>query len=117
MQTGGKTLDSVLDVIQMRIDAEKTFTNSLRKICDRSSQLLSLIPESETIRTFGLEAMCTDLKNEHSQRVEFLGFLKNDVHRPLQQVRASYYAQNKSFGHTLKSSIGSLKKQQNEFAK
>ena len=117
MQTGGQCLDSVLEVIQMRIDAEKTFTNTLRKISERSHLLLSFIPESETIRTFGLEAMYTDIKNEHSQRVEFLGFLKNDVHRPLQQVRETYHAQNKSFNHTLKSSIGSLKKQQNEFAK
>lgn len=117
MQTGGKILTNVLEVIQMRIDAEKTFTNSLKKICDRSNNLLSLVPENETLRMYGLEAMCTDVKNEHSQRVEFLSFLRNDVRRPLQQVRDTYHAQNKSFNHTLKSSIGALKKQQNEFAK
>merc|ERR1719361_3218273 len=117
LQTGGKVLDSVLDIIQMRIDAEKTFTNALKKIRDRTFLIQSLIPKTETLRTYGLEAMYTDIKNEHSQRVEYLGFLKQDVHRPLQQVRDSYHGQNKAFNANLKSNITQLKKQQTEFAK
>lgn len=117
LQSGAKALDGVLEILRMRIDAEGEFTNSLQKIIGCSTNLMSHIPSSESLRTYGLDAMYTDLKNEYTQRMAFLNSLRDDVHKPLSKMRDFYYSQNKTFGSQIKSNIQSLKKQQNEFTK
>lgn len=117
LQSGAKALDGVIDLLSMRISAEEEFTHSLQKIIGCSTDLMCQIPQNESIRSCGLDAMYTDLKNEYTQRMAFLNSLRHDVHRPLVEMKDFYYAQNKTFNNSIKSNIQSLKKQQSEFTK
>merc|ERR1712157_54094 len=117
LQSGAKSLDGVLDILQMRIDAEVVFTNSLQKIIGRSTNLISHINPNETLRADGLDALYSDLKNEYTQRMAYLNSLKEDVQKPLNEMKQFYYQQNKSFVNQTKNNIKALKQQQNEFIK
>lgn len=117
LQSGAKSLDGVLDILQMRIDAEVVFTNSLQKIIGCSTNLISHINPNETLRADGLDALYSDLKNEYTQRMAYLNSLKEDVQKPLNEMKQFYYQQNKSFVNQTKNNIKALKQQQNEFIK
>ena len=117
LQCGAKSLDGVLEILRMRIDAEISFTNNLQKIIGCSTNLISTISSQESIRRDGLDALYSDLKNEYIQRMSFLQSLRDDVHNPLSKMKQFYYTENKKFTNQTKSNIQSLKKQQNEFLK
>eukprot|EP01083_Nonionella_stella_P111998 328933_1 len=117
LQSGEKSLDGVLDLLRLRIDAETEFTNKLQKIITSSNKLISHIEPYESLRRYGLDALYTDLKNEYTQRMTLLSALKQDVQRPLSSMKEFYHAQNKYFTNQSKQNLKSLKQQQNEFVK
>mmetsp|Transcript_49154 Transcript_49154/g.78519 ORF Transcript_49154/g.78519 Transcript_49154/m.78519 type:complete len:368 (+) Transcript_49154:62-1165(+) len=117
LQNGAKSLDGVLEILRMRIDAETTFCAALQKMIGCSTDLISHISCTETLRSDGLDALTSDLKNEYTQRRAFLNSLKEDVQSPLHKMKEEYAAQNKYFTNQTKQNIQALKKQQTEFVK
>merc|ERR550539_153289 len=114
---GSKSLHGILEFLRLRIDAESQFTHSLKKIIGRSSKLMSNFDPNESLRKDGLEALCSDLRNEYTQRVAFLKSLKEDIQKPLRSTNDLYASQNKTFANATKANIKALKQQQNEFNK
>ena len=110
LQSGAKSLDGVLEILRMRIEAESVFCNSLQKIIGCSTNLMSHIPSTESVRRDGLDALYSDLKNEYTQRMAYLSNLREDVHVNLSRMKDYYYSQNKIFQNQTKSNIQSLKK-------
>jgi len=117
LQSGAKSLDGLLNIISMRIEAETNFTNALQKMMNTSSSLLSSVPSGESLRRHGLNAMYTDLKNEHTSHMEFLDSLRKDVQCPLIATQRSFNAQNKASSLDIKQSVQTLRKQQSELTK
>jgi len=117
LQCGAKSLDGMLNIISMRIDAETTFTNALQKMMNTSSSLLSSVPSGESLRRHGLNSMYTDLKNEYVSHMEFLDSLRKDVQCPLISTQRTYLAQNKASALDIKQSVQTLRKQQSEVTK
>lgn len=117
LQSGAKSLDGVLEILRMRIEAESVFCSSLQKIIGCSTNLMSDIPSTESVRRDGLDALYSDLKNEYTQRMAYLNSLKEDVQGPLHKMKDYYYSQNKIFQNQTKSNNQILKKHQKEFLK
>eukprot|EP01084_Bolivina_argentea_P139285 245045_1 len=118
LRTGTKSLDDVLQILRMRIEAEVQFTNSLQKIIGASTKLIGAnLQPTESLRRDGLDALYTDFKNEYTQRMAFLSSLKQDVQKPLIGMKEFYYSQNKNFSNQTKNNLKVLKQQQNEFYK
>eukprot|EP01083_Nonionella_stella_P286146 973890_1 len=114
---GAKSLDGVLEILHMRIEAEIQFTNSLQNIIDTSTKLMVNLQPNESLRRDGLDALYTDFKNEYTQRMAFLDSLKEDVEKPLIAMKEFYYVQNQNFANETKNNLKILKQQQNEFYK
>eukprot|EP00485_Elphidium_margaritaceum_P006312 CAMPEP_0202704790 /NCGR_PEP_ID=MMETSP1385-20130828/17423_1 /ASSEMBLY_ACC=CAM_ASM_000861 /TAXON_ID=933848 /ORGANISM="Elphidium margaritaceum" /LENGTH=312 /DNA_ID=CAMNT_0049362895 /DNA_START=29 /DNA_END=967 /DNA_ORIENTATION=- len=117
LQNGAKSLDGVLDILRMRVDAETQFCSALQKIISCSTDFIARVPCTESLRADGLDALYSDMKNEYTQRMTFLAALKEDVHTPLVSMKEYYYAQNRHFSNQSKQNIQMLKKQQSEFSK
>jgi len=117
LQSGAKSLDGVLDILRMRIDAETQFCSSLQKIISCSTDFIAHVSCTESLRADGLDALYSDMKNEFTQRMSFLSSLKEDVQKPLLSMKEYYQAQNRHFTNQTKQNIQALKKQQTEFVK
>ena len=63
IQNGSKSLDDVLEIVRLRIDAETQYTNSLQKIIGRSNKLISGGNAQETLNSAGLNALHCDMEN------------------------------------------------------
>eukprot|EP01083_Nonionella_stella_P081527 224624_1 len=116
MQHGEKSLECLLDIIRLRIDAETQYSASLQKIMQRSHNLMEF-SEDESLNKHGLNALVCDLKQEYTQRMEYLNSLKQDVQQPLSTMKDHYTSQNKCFAAKTKNSIKILKHEQCEFMK
>eukprot|EP01083_Nonionella_stella_P039354 107041_1 len=100
LRQGAKSLDGVLEILRMRIEAEVQFTNSLQKIVGASTKLIGAnLQPTESLRRNGLDALYTDFKNEYTQRMAFLDSLKEDVEKPLITMKEFYYVQNQNFAN------------------
>eukprot|EP01084_Bolivina_argentea_P139286 245046_1 len=110
LRTGTKSLDDVLQILRMRIEAEIQFTDSLQNIINTSTKLMSNIQPNESLRSDGLSALYSDFKNEYTQRMAFLDSLKEDVQKPLIAMKEFHKIQTKN-------NLKALKQQQNEFQK
>eukprot|EP01084_Bolivina_argentea_P283542 485644_1 len=88
VQKGTKSMDGIIEMLRLRINAETQFTNSLCKIVEQSHRILSTgLDSSFTVRNHGFEALFIDIKNEYFQRMEFLNSLKKDVYEPCIQMK------------------------------
>eukprot|EP01083_Nonionella_stella_P286147 973891_1 len=96
LRTGTKSLDDVLQILRMRIEAEIQFTDSLQNIINTSTKLMSNIQPNESLRSDGLSALYSDFKNEYTQRMAFLDSLKEDVQKPLIAMKEFHKIQTKN---------------------
>eukprot|EP00483_Globobulimina_turgida_P008221 UN08237 len=110
-----KSLDGVLELIKLRIEAENQFSSTLRKIILNYD---TLIPQSsESTKINGLNAIFGDIKNEYIQHKEFSKSLSVDVYTPLYKMKQKYVSRNKSYCSDLRS-INKVKKvSENQFIK
>ena len=116
LESGIGALDGMIEMLRLRIEAEATFAASLQRILNNEKLLSSLSP-LESLRKDGLDALHADMKNEHTQRLEFLNSLNEDVYQPVVAMRELYAQKNRSFVSDAKSNIKSLRNQQTHFHK
>lgn len=116
MDHGTSVLDGVLELTQMRIDAERVYAESLKKIITRFHEIESQIPESESLGMHGLTALCVDCKNEYAQRVALLKSVREDVRKTLIEIRNEYQPQKEKFAEEMRMNKIKVKAQQREFS-
>ena len=96
LQKGKKSLDGIIEMLRLRVDAETQFTNSLRHILNSSNHLISTIDSTTSLKTHGFDALYVDMKNEYHQRLEYLNSLKVDVYEPCVRMKSVFDKNNKS---------------------
>ena len=116
LEQGIKSLDAVIEMLRLRIEAEAQFAANLEKIIS-NERLLSYLSPLESLRKDGLDAMHADMKNEYNQRIEFLNSLNEDVYQPCVAMRELYASKNREFANDTKSNIKTLRKHQEQFYK
>eukprot|EP01084_Bolivina_argentea_P040512 74866_1 len=116
LENGIRSLDGVIEMLRLRIEAEAQFAAALQKIMT-NQRLISSLDVAESLRKDGLNAIHADMHNEYTQRIEFLNSLNEDVYQPCVSMREQYAQKNRSFAHTTKGNIKTLRKHQNEFYK
>ena len=116
LESGIKSLDGVIELLRLRIEAEAQFASSLERIISNKS-LICNIPTIETLRRDGLDALYTDLKNEYQQHIEYLNSLNEDIYLPCISMRELYASKNRLFANNTKQNIKSLRQHQNQFYK
>ena len=116
LESGIKSLDGIIELLRLRIEAEANYASSLEKIISNES-LISYVNSHESLRKDGLDALYTDLKNEYQQHIEYLNSLNEDIYLPCISMRESYASQNRLFANNTKQNIKSLRQQQNQFYK
>eukprot|EP01084_Bolivina_argentea_P191857 329493_1 len=105
LESGIKSLDGVIEMLRLRIEAEAEFARSLEKIILNKNLITSSSSSYESLRRDGLDAIAADMKNEYTQRIEFLNSLNEDVYQPCLQMRESYASQNRVFANNTKINI------------
>eukprot|EP01084_Bolivina_argentea_P101035 181214_1 len=114
---GSKSLTIMLEMLRQRLDAETTFTDALQRIIGTTPKLISGLGSTESIRTYGFDALFCDMKNEYVQRIEFLNSLRKDVYDPCVRMQQIYEASNKSFISDMNRKTKLHKKHQDEYTK
>ena len=116
LEAGIKSLDGIIEILRLRIEAEASFASGLEKIiCN--DKLLSSVSSLESLRIDGLDALHADLKNEYQQHIEFVNSLNEDIYEPCISMRELYASKNRLFANNTKQNIKSLRQQQNQFYK
>eukprot|EP00485_Elphidium_margaritaceum_P001675 CAMPEP_0202691314 /NCGR_PEP_ID=MMETSP1385-20130828/6063_1 /ASSEMBLY_ACC=CAM_ASM_000861 /TAXON_ID=933848 /ORGANISM="Elphidium margaritaceum" /LENGTH=836 /DNA_ID=CAMNT_0049346699 /DNA_START=32 /DNA_END=2542 /DNA_ORIENTATION=+ len=116
LQHGLKALDGVIEMLRLRIEAEAQFAAALQRIMNNES-LIHNLPSSESLRKDGMDAIHADMKNEYTQRVEYVNSLTEDVYQPCLAMRDLYASKNRSFAHETKENIKQLRQHQSVFHK
>ena len=116
LECGIKSLDGIIELLRLRIEAEASYAASLQNIMSNES-LISYVSSHESLRREGLDALFTDLKNEYQQHIEYLNSLNEDIYLPCISMREHYASQNRLFANNTKQNIKSLRQQQNQFYK
>lgn len=114
LSDGLESLDNILEILRLKIECEAEFARSMEKILHINFSCGAI--EIGTIRD-GLNAIRADMKNEYTQRLEFLNSLNEDVYQPCLQIRELYSSRNRSFAAETKSNVQRLRKQRSIFAK
>jgi len=116
LERGIPCLDGVIEMLRLRIEAEAQFAASLERII-KNDKLISSLSPTESLRKDGLDALHADMKNEYTQRLEFLNSLNEDVYQPVVAMRDEYAQKNRQFAGDTKAHIKALRQQQQTFQK
>jgi len=116
LAAGIGSLDGIIEMLRLRIEAESVFAESLHRILSNEALMSSLSP-LESLRRDGMVSIHSDMKNEHTQRLEFINSLSEDVYRPVVAMRDLYAQKNRSFANDTKLHIKALRRHRAEFFK
>ena len=116
LEQGIRSLDGIIEMLRLRIQAEAQFASALDKIIN-NERFVSSMSKDESLRKDGLDAIAADMKNEYTQRIEFLNSLNEDVYQPVVTMRELYASKNRLFANDTKQNIKSLRSQQSAFYK